>query len=229
MQSNFALFGPSHLAILASAPLLAALLAWVGRSSPRMREWLRFFLAAALVLNSIVWYGYLVFRGWLEFPENLPLELCDATLVVTVIALITLNALSFDLAWYGALAGTSMALLTPDLWEPFPSFSTVQFFIAHGLVVVAVLYLAWSGRARPRPGSVWRAMVGLNLFAALAGAFNLIFGTNYMYLGGKPQNPSVLDLLGPWPWYLAVCEALALALFSLLYLPFRRHHRRIAM
>ena len=81
-------------------------------------------------------------------------------------------------------------------------------FIAHGLVVVAVLYLVWSGRAQPRPGSVWRAMVGLNLFAALAGSFNLLFGTNYMYLQAKPQNPSALDLLGPWPWHLAYARCL---------------------
>jgi hypothetical integral membrane protein (TIGR02206 family) len=137
------------------------------------------------------------------------------------VALVTRSLLSFDLAYYGALAGTSMALLTPDLWEPFPSFSTVQFFIAHGLVV-AVLYLVWSRRARPRPGSVWRAMLGLNVFAAAAGAFNALFGTNYMYLRATPQNPSLLDYLGPWPWYLVACEVPAFAIFALLYLPFRK-------
>src|SRR3712207_4614662 len=106
MQSNFGLFGPIHLVILASVPLLAAFLAWIDRSARVNRERLRFTLATALVLNSVVWYGHLAFRGWLEFPENLPFELCDATLFVTVVALITLNALSFDLAWYVA-AGTS--------------------------------------------------------------------------------------------------------------------------
>jgi hypothetical integral membrane protein (TIGR02206 family) len=221
MQSNFGLFGPMHLGILAAVPLLAAILAWLDRHAAFNREGLRLVLAAALIVNAVVWYGYLAFRGWLQFPENLPLELCDGALFVTVIALTTRNALSFDLAYYVALAGTTMALLTPDLWEPFPSFSTVQFFIAHGLVVVAVLYLVWSRRARPRRGSIWRAMLGVNLFAAIAGLFNVAFGTNYMYLGGKPQNPSLLDFLGPWPWYLASCEVLALVLFSLLYLPFR--------
>jgi hypothetical protein len=95
-------------------------------------------------LNSAVSYGYLAARGWLTFPDSLPLELCDATLCLTVISAFKLDATAFDLAHYGALAGTSMAVLTPDLWEPFPSFSTVQFFVAHGLVLVAVLYLVWS-------------------------------------------------------------------------------------
>jgi hypothetical integral membrane protein (TIGR02206 family) len=161
-------------------------------------------------------------RGWLGFPGNLPLELCDATLCLAVIALLTLNPTVFDLTYYGALAGTSMALLTPDLWEAFPSFSTVEFFVMHGLVVVSVVYLVWSREARPRPGSVWRAMLGVNVYAAAVGTFNFIFKTNYMYLRAKPANPSLLDYLGRWPWYIASSEVVALLLFALLYLPFCR-------
>jgi uncharacterized membrane protein YwaF len=47
-----------------------------------------------------------------------------------------------DLVYYWVLAGSSMELHTPNLWEPFPSFGTVQFFISHGLTVAGVLYLA---------------------------------------------------------------------------------------
>ncbi|MDQ2843527.1 MAG: TIGR02206 family membrane protein [Acidobacteriota bacterium] len=223
-EQNFQLFGPIHLGILGSIVALAALLAAIARRFTRWRARLRTGVALTLLLNAIVWYAYLAFRGWLTFPDSLPFELCDATLGVTVIASFTLNRIAFDLAYYGTLAGTSMALITPDLWEPFPSFSTVQFFVAHGLVVVAVLFLVWSQQARPRPGSVWRAMLGLNLFAAFAGAFDFVFRTNYMYLHAKPQNRSLLDYLGPWPWYILSSEILALVLFTLLYLPFKRWH-----
>jgi hypothetical integral membrane protein (TIGR02206 family) len=90
------------------------------------------------------------------------LELCDVTLCLVIIALFTLNQAIVDLAYYGALSGTSMALLTPDLSESFSSFTTVQFFVDHGLIVTAVLYLVWSKQARPRPWSVGRAMLALN-------------------------------------------------------------------
>jgi hypothetical integral membrane protein (TIGR02206 family) len=220
MQSNFKIFGPIHIAILGAIPLLTTILATIQRQISGIRKGLRIGLALTLLLNSIVWYGYLAMRGWLTFPDSLPLELCDATLCLTFIALLTLNATIFDLGYYGAFAGTSMALLTPDLREPFPSFSTVEFFITHGLVLVSVLYLVWSREARPRPGSIWRAMLGLNIFVAATGAFDLIFKTNYIYLRTKPRNPSLLDFLGPWPWYIAASEGIALLLFTLLYLPF---------
>lgn len=220
-EQNFQLFGPVHLAILGSVVCCAAILAVIARRIPGWRRWLRRGLAIALLANSAVWYGYLAARGWLTFPDGLPLELCDATLCLTIIAAFTLNSLAFDLAYYGALAGTSMALLTPDLWEAFPSFSTVQFFVAHGLVVVTVLYMVWSGEARPRKGSIWRAMAALNIFAAQVGLVDLVLRTNYMYLRAKPENASLLDYFGPWPWYIAVSEAFALGLFALLYTPVR--------
>jgi hypothetical integral membrane protein (TIGR02206 family) len=221
-EPNFQLFGPVHLIILASVVGSALILAWLARRVQGWRKWLRRGLAIALLLNSGVWYGYLAARGWLTFPDGLPLELCDATLCLTIIAAFTLNRLALDLAYYGALAGTSMALLTPDLWEAFPSFSTVQFFVAHGLVVVTVLYMIWSGEARPRPGSIWRAMLALNIFAAVVGALDFFLNTNYMYLRAKPENASLLDYFGPWPWYIAVAEVFALGLFTLLYVPFWR-------
>jgi hypothetical integral membrane protein (TIGR02206 family) len=221
MPTNFHLFSPAHLAILGSMPFLAATLTVVQRKFLNGSRGLRIGLAVILLLDSALYYGYLAAHGLLTFPDHLPLELCDASMCLIIIALFTLNQTVFDLAYYGALAGTTMALLTPNLWEPFPSFTTVQFFIAHGLIVTAALYLVWSGQARPRPGSVGRAMLAANIFAAIVGTFDFIFKTNYMYLRAKPQNASLLDFLGPWPWYIVASEGVALGVFLLLYLPFR--------
>jgi hypothetical integral membrane protein (TIGR02206 family) len=221
MPTDFHLLGPAHLAILGAVPFLAAVLALIQRQLSPESRWLRIGLGYILLFDTAVYYGYLAAHGLLTFPDHLPLELCDASLCLAIIALFTLNKAIFDLAYYGALAGASMALLTPNLWEPFPSFTTVQFFIAHGLVVTSVLYLVWSRQARPRPGSVGRAMLALNIFAAIVGAVDFIFKTNYMYLRAKPQNASLLDLLGPWPWYIVASEGIAFGVFLLLYLPFR--------
>jgi hypothetical integral membrane protein (TIGR02206 family) len=113
-----------------------------------------------------------------------------------------------------------MAVLTPDLWAAPLSYPTIYFFIEHGGVIASLLYLVWAGLARPRPGCVWRTFGLLNAYAALIGLFNWLFHTNYMYLCRKPSSASLLDLLGPWPIYIAGGEVTALILFWLLWIPF---------
>jgi hypothetical integral membrane protein (TIGR02206 family) len=222
MATNFQLFGIAHLAILTAVVLLAAILAVVQRRlSPGSRS-LRLAVAAVLFLNMAWWDSYQAWHGLLSFPTHLPVEFCDYTTYLTLIALITLSPAAFDLSYYGALGGSTMALLTPDLSERFPSVSTSEFFITHGLVVAITLYMVGGGLARPRKGSVIRAMLGVNVWAALDGTLDWVFKANYMYLRTKPGNASLLDVLGPWPWYIVATEGVALGLFLLLYLPFRR-------
>ncbi len=222
MPTSLQLFGPVHLAILVAFPLLAAALAAVQRTHAAGSRGLRFGLAFVLLVDGAAYYLNFALHGERLFPNHMPLELCDVTLILTVTALLTLKPAIFDLAYYGALAGATMSLLTPNLSEPFPSFITVQYFVNHGLIVAAALYLVWSRQARPRPGSVARAMLWLNLYAAFIGTFDFLFKTDYMFLGAKPQAVTLLSFLGPWPWYILVCEPVAFVLFLLLYLPFRQ-------
>ncbi len=222
MPAHLHLFGLVHLLILAAVPLLAALLVAVQRVLPPGSRALRIALAILLFLTSAAYYGYLALHGNKMFPDHLPLELCDFSLWLLIPVLLTLKPAIFDLAYYYALAGATMSLLTPDLVEPFPVFLTVQYFADHGLIVATVLYLVWTRQARPRPGSIFKSMLALNIFAALDLTFDFIFKTDYMFLRAKPETVSLLTFLGPWPWYIVAAEPVAVALFLLLYLPFRQ-------
>ena len=225
MATNFHLFGAAHFIILAAVVLLAAALAVVQRRFLKGSRRLRIGLAIFLLADAVAWYLRLAATGSHIVPGQLPLELCDVTFYLMVFVLLTLHRGVFDVAYYWALAGSAMALLTPNLLEHFPSFTTVQFFISHGLVVSAALYLVWSRQIRPQRWSVVRAMIAVNLLALFDGAFDAVFGTDYMYLRAKPANVSLLSYLGPWPWYVLWAEPVALALFLLLYWPFRRRQQ----
>lgn len=204
-------------AILVSAGALAV---WARRQPAR--AWpIATVVGAVLGLNELAWYGYLVKTGLFEFPVSLPLDLCDIVLWLTVVALLTRRAWAFDLAYYWALAGTTMAVLMPDITSAPLSYPTIKFFASHGGVVAAVLFLVWGRLARPRRWSWCIALVTLNIYALAIGLFNHAFDTNFLYLCQKPGNPTILDQMGAWPWYLVWEDALALVLFSLLWLPFR--------
>ena len=211
-------FGPAHLAILAAVPLLARALATVARHRPPLARPIRLALASAIALDAVSWGAYGFARGWVRPPQGLPLELCDVSLAITAFALFSARPWALELAYFLGLAGSGMALLTPDVG---PGLGFAQFFASHGLVVSSVLFLAFAGELRPRPGAWWRAFLFVNVYAALVALFDARFGTNYMYLREKPQAASLLDLLGPWPFYVLAAEPVALALFIALDLPFR--------
>jgi len=48
---------------------------------------------------------------------------------------------------------------------------------------------------------------------------NLLVGGNYMFLMHKPPTASLLDVLGPWPWYILSLEVVGFLMGGVLYLP----------
>jgi hypothetical integral membrane protein (TIGR02206 family) len=173
-----------------------------------------------LAVNELVWQ---VFRHLHEGIHlwNLPLQLCDLAVWMAVAACLRPTPLLVELAYYTGMAGAGMALLTPDLWSPWPSYPAIYFFVAHGGIVVAVSVLVFGGVAHPGRGKPWRAFGRLLALAVGLGTVDAITGANYMYLCRKPKSATLLDALGPWPVYIAAGAALALALFWLLWIPLR--------
>ena len=56
-------------------------------------------------------------------------------------------------------------------------------------------------------------------FKSAASADSAI-GSNYLMINGKPDTPSLLDLMPAWPVYIIYMEAMGIFMCLLLYLPF---------
>lgn len=209
---------PIHVLLVVVVAAVAILLCWLSRGNPASARPVRLLLGFAIAINEVIWWSY---RYWHEGIRlsNLPLQLCDVTLWAAVIACLMPVSIVVEFAYFAGLAGAGMALLTPDLWSPWPSYPAVYFFVAHGGIIVAAAVLVF-GRICPLGRSaMWRAFTVFITYGALVGAFNSIFRTNYMYLCKKPGGGSLLNFLGPWPLYLFGGAAIALALFALLAIP----------
>lgn len=214
------LFGLAHLLLLFGIGVFAVALALLCR-----RRWIserasRLALGSVLTVNELIWFAFRYSHEGVHLT-NLPLQLCDVTLWVTIVACFTTLPLAIEFAYFAGIAGAGMALLTPDLWSPWPSYPAIYFFVVHGGVVVACALLVFGHAGRLRPGAQWRAIGLLLVYVVAVGSFNAITGANYMYLRQKPRNPTILDWFGPWPWYLGGGLVLATILFWLMWLPVR--------
>jgi hypothetical integral membrane protein (TIGR02206 family) len=178
-------------------------------------------LAVIIVVNEASWWVWLAFHGVYRADYALPLQLCDVACFVSAAALWTRRRLLVELTWFWGLAGTANGLITPDVPNHFPEFLYLQYFIAHGGIVLAAFLLVSGLRISPRPWSSLRVFALTCLLLVADALVDLAINANYLYLRHPPGVHSPLDLLGPWPWYIAGAAGIALVAFLLLELPFR--------
>jgi len=213
---------PEHLAALAvTAALSLAVALAAGRMGTRGRAWLGRALGGALAAYAAVFYLEQARSGALSWEYSLPLDLCSLVALACILSPCIPSRLLRETAYFWGTGGALQALITPDLGGGFPSRDCALFFWGHGGIVACIVFLVAATDFRPGRGSVWRMMAALQVYGASVGAINGLTGWNYGYLCRKPAAPSLLDLLGPWPWYLLALEGVALATFWLLALPWR--------
>jgi hypothetical integral membrane protein (TIGR02206 family) len=221
-------FAGEHVAALAAMAALATLSTWAARDRPG--AWIVVFARTLAVLMLAAYLAEniaIVVRGTWSLERSLPLQLTDAVTIVAALALWNPRPLVFELAYFWGLTASLQAVLTPDLDSAFPSLFFFTYFATHCGAVVAAVFLAWGCRLVPRQGAVVRIFAATAAFAAVAGLGDLLTGGNYMFLREKPETASLLDLMGPWPWYILTGALLAIAMFAALDVPFRGRRRAL--
>lgn len=185
----------------------------------------RLALAASLAALTAAQVLLAIREGWFSLELVVPLHLCDLSLLLAIGCLLWPHRGVTEVLYFWALSGTLLAMLTPDLRYDFPEPEFLLFFGLHGLVVASAVTLTAGVGITPREGAPRRVFLLTIAYALLVAGVNQAFGTNFLFLCAKPENPTLLDHLGPWPFYLLACAALALAAFHLLDLPFRATRR----
>ena len=218
----FQLFGTAHLTALAIIGIFLLLLPQL-REREKTQRIFRYGLAGVLVLNEMGWHVWHIANGQWTVQTMLPLHLCSVLVFLSAAMLINQNNRLFEFAYFMGIAGALQALLTPDLSiHGFPHYRFWQTFISHGGIVMAAVYMAVVMGYRPTWRSLGRVILGMNAYMLFVGGVNWLLGSNYMFIARKPPTASLLDVLGPWPWYLISLEAIGVVMCLILFVPYMR-------
>ncbi|MEE6139876.1 TIGR02206 family membrane protein [Mycobacterium sp. 050128] len=219
---QFSAYGPSHLAVLFAFVIGSAALVWVGRRQTESQA-RHFGRVLGVVIMTIFGVAMVYKLVQPAIAQSVPLQLCDVAELTAAYALWSQRTWAATLVYYWGLPLSSQALITPDLnAADFPSHSFLTFFALHLLVVWAAIYLTWGYGNRPGWRSYRFAVLTTLAWGAFTLVFNTIAGTNYGFLNRKPANASVLDFLGPWPFYVLAEIAIVGVIWALMTWPWER-------
>lgn len=177
-------------------------------------------------LTVFVYHLYLVFQGGYDMSTDLPLYLCSFMAIFIFIFTYYRKYWMYEILLFWVLAGTSQAIITPDIDPGYPSFEFFRYWIVHLGLVIIVLYATFVFNMRPTLKSLLKSFLAIQVFFVFSLIINYALDANYSYLNRKPNAATVLDYLGDWPTYIFVVEALLIPYFLIIYLPFYISKRR---
>jgi len=192
---------------------------------PKYRRLIERLFALSLLIMEILYHVWMINTGRWNLSNSLPLELCSISLVFTILLLWTGNRQLIDFVFFAGIGGALQAVTTPVLDIGFPHFRFFHFFYTHTGIILTAFYYLWMKEYRPTFKGVIKTMVNLNILLPFIIAVNLLFDGNYMFLKNKPNSDSLLDFLGPFPWYILSLEGIAFIIFIVLWLLFRGYKR----
>ena len=222
--SDFQFLGVSHIVVLALTITLPIALSVLVRKadSSAVTNTVCYLLSAILIVNEVGLWGYRMstVQSFSVFLQRyLPLHICGVVVFVVVFVLLRRNQTLYEIGYFWGLVGTLNAIITPQLWVDFPNYRFFQYFIAHGGIVISVLFVTWGLRMRPTLKGLLRAFLLVNFYMVVMVGVNLSLKSNYMFICEPPDTKSPF-FFAPWPWYILILDGVALVFFFVVYSPF---------
>ena len=184
------------------------------------QENLLHWLAILISLTVISFHIYKISLGNYKLQTDLPLYLCSLLGLIIPIFTYYKKIWMYEILLFWIIAGTSQAIITPDIPIGFPSFEFIRYWIVHLGLVVVILYATIVLKYRPTLKSVFKSITALQVYIVFMIMVNYILDANYFYLNAKPDSTSLLDYFGDWPYYIVVGQLIIIPYFLLIYLPF---------
>jgi hypothetical integral membrane protein (TIGR02206 family) len=224
----FEIFSISHFTVLLLF-LFGSFVLFIYRHKFNQLKWraIEIGIALSLLFFELSFHVWLLASSYWNASDSIPIELCSISLFLTIILLLTGKKIVYEWLLFTTLLGATQALITPVLVYDFPHIRFIYFFYTHIMMIWVALYFTWVKGYHPTLRSVGKVFVFLNVLLPIVMVVNKLVDGNYMFLSHKPRTPSLLDYLGPYPWYILSLEGLLLILSLVVWLLLREKDNKV--
>ncbi|WP_370391093.1 TIGR02206 family membrane protein [uncultured Winogradskyella sp.] len=227
-NTDFIPYGRQHLLVILLTVAMAIGLPLFGKKFLNQTQnlWIGRCLAM-LISGWVVLYVFILFcLGKFNHQTDLPLDICNLIGLLLPILMWKPSQKYFPFFYFYIMAGTTQPVFAPHLFNGFPNFVFLKFWILHSGLIVYILFISVTLDYKVKLKDIWPVFLGLQVYALFVFIINKIIGSNYIYLIEKPPTASVLDYFGPWPVYIFVADLIFLVLCFLVYLPYLKASKR---
>lgn len=220
---QFRAFTPAHAIVILAFVVLVSLLLVAGfRARGTRRE--RAVERTLGMIGIVIWLlanGYGFTPSQFAWARCLPLHVCDICALAGPIALLLANPPAWlrSLVYFWGIGLCTQAFFTPTLREG-PADPMFWFFwSSHFFILISALHELVVRGWRPT-WRHWRIAMALNTaYLAVVLPLDIAFGWNYGFVGREMKAGTMIEILGPWPWRVAVIYALTALAHAAMVLP----------
>ena len=218
---SFRPYSATHAAVVLGFTAVTALAVVIGRrcGTDRGRRFDRA-LGWAVFAVWVVTQAYGFLPGQYDPSKVWPIQVCDVAGLVAPLVLWTGRRPLRAVLYFWGLGLSSQAFIQPDLNHGPAYVDFWTFWVAHAAVVGTAVYDLAARGFRPAWRDYGTAVAALAVLIAIVLPLDIVTGYNYVYVGNsKPGQPTVVDLLGPWPGRLAWLALLVAVGLAVLVVP----------
>lgn len=200
--------------------------AFLGRKREEAQPAMRWFVGGGCLVAWLINTTFWMWPSRFIWEQALPLHFCNMANLIGAVAVLARRRLFQAVIYFWALALCIWAFLTPTV-EMGPRHAEFWiFWLYHAFILIAVAHVLVIDRFRPEKCDLLQVVAFTAAYTGILIAVNYQWGWNYGFVGpSKPNAPTLIDALGPYPLRLLWIALLALGLFVLCYLPWIRKGR----
>ena len=168
------------------------------------------FLGVLFFTRFVFLHGYMTGIGHWDITNSLPLHLCGISSLVIIYIMFKYNQSMYEYLVLLGIPSAIHSILTPQFINGWDGYYFPEFYLSHGAILLAPLYLSINYNYKLRLNSWITAFRNGLLLACFIGVINLTIGyfhgitPNYLYLCEAPIADNPLLFTTQWPYYFFV-------------------------